>query len=146
MSKRIISFFTAVSLAMCLLSLRVYNIANSSYAYAQRSGNTVSLSVGKRRGTFYDCNMKPLINEESENIAAIVPTTQALAALNRYFSADEAGALMKRLSKGYPIAAAVGDDFSASNGVHIFKVKKGTHSGRRRSILSAILTAEKLTA
>lgn len=124
MPRRVISFFTVISILMCLLCYRVYNITQGDYAQAERSGNTVTLTLDKSRGIFYDCNMQSLTNAEQQNIAAIVPTTQAFAAIRRYFAPADVTNLMQRLSKGKPITAQVSDDFSAASGATVFKITK----------------------
>ncbi len=124
MPRRVIAFFTVLSILMCLLCYRVYNITQSDYAQVQRSGSTVTLTIDKSRGVFYDCNMQKLTNTQQQNIAAIVPTTQALAAIRRYFAPEDVTSLLQRLSKGKPITAQVGDDFSSASGTNVFKITK----------------------
>lgn len=122
MPRRVIVLFTAVSVLMCLLCYRVYDITQSDYAQAQHSGNTVTLTLDKSRGAFYDCNMQCLTNAQRQNIAAIVPTPQSLAAIRRHFAPEDVVKLLQRLSKGKPITVQVSDDFSAASGATVFNV------------------------
>lgn len=124
MSRRVIAFFTSMSILMCFLCYRVYDITQGSYASAQRSGSTVTLEINKTRGIFYDCNMERLTDRETEKLAVIVPTTQALAAIRSYFSMSEAEMLLKRLSHGKPIITRVSNNFSSATGATIFQVSK----------------------
>lgn len=52
---------------------RIYHIAHNDYSTASTRQSTRTVCVGEKRGEIFDRNFKPLVNSETELIAAVTP-------------------------------------------------------------------------
>ena len=87
--------------------LRVAVIAKTDYTDVLQSHGRLKLTVGKLRGTIYDCNMVPLTNNKSKIIACISPTTRAKNAISTVLKGEELQNALERLNNGKPILCEV---------------------------------------
>ena len=87
--------------------LRVAVIAKTDYTNVLQSHGRLKLTVGKLRGTIYDCNMVPLTNNKSKIIACISPTTRAKNAISTVLKGEELQNALERLNNGKPILCEV---------------------------------------
>lgn len=102
MHKRIVVVFTAFCLSIGLLIVNMLTLYNSEYTRAASVNSSKTLTVSQTRGNIYDCNMKKLVNIQTEYTAAVKPTAEALAKMSEYLDGDGQRELAEKLSKGYP--------------------------------------------
>lgn len=70
---------------------------------AQKQSGYV-MTLGKTRGTIYDCNLTPLTNAVSRSRAVAVATPESVTAISKALSPYESSLLFERLQKGRPIS------------------------------------------
>ena len=104
MNKRIVGLFFLFCLGMGFLCLRVVEIGSGPYAVGAAQNHSLRLPVAERRGTLYDCNGLPLVNDTPCFMGAAKPTVRARDALEKLLPPQEAAALRLRLEKGNPAA------------------------------------------
>lgn len=71
MNKRIIGIYLAFSLAMFGTVLQLFSIVNEYSQTASESYSTKTLSIASTRATIYDRNLLPLVNTQTQIIAAV---------------------------------------------------------------------------
>lgn len=107
MAKRVVAVFFMLMLSLGLLFVRILSISGSDYAQAAAQNHTRTITVGTARGTFYDCNGRPLVNSGKRRVALLKPTPEALRAIEPYVDAEELSGIREKMSKGYPVSADV---------------------------------------
>lgn len=65
-----------------------------------KSQSTKSYTLSSSRGMIYDRNMEKIVNSESENFIACLPSTKALNFINTYANEDDKNDLYDSLQKG----------------------------------------------
>ena len=65
-----------------------------------KSQSTKSYTLSSSRGMIYDRNMEKIVNSESENFIACLPSTKALNFINTYANEDDKKDLYDSLQKG----------------------------------------------
>ncbi len=101
-----ICYFLLISLFFTAF-LRVAVVAKSDYTAVLQSHGKLKLSAGKIRGTIYDCNMKPITNNQSKIIACVSPTNRAKTALTTVLKGEELENVLNRLKDGKPVLCEV---------------------------------------
>lgn len=67
-----------------ILLLRVCFIAtNEDIKNVSANQSKYTLKINKTRGQFYDCNFKPIVNNETQNIVCIYPTKENIEVLKK---------------------------------------------------------------
>ncbi len=87
--------------------LRVAVIAKTDYTEVLQSHGRLKLTAGKIRGTIYDCNMRPLTNNNSKIIACITPTNRTKTAISSVLKGTELENVLKMLENGKPVTCEV---------------------------------------
>ena len=88
--------------------LRIYSISRSGYNSASANYGRYSLTIGRVRGTIYDCNGIPLNNKKERIIAAVSPTATAVTAISKVLANSSAlKGVLKRLESGKPVLCEV---------------------------------------
>ena len=110
-------FFAVFFFLMCVF----FCIAEKNVSIAAtETESTYTIKVGECRGTIYDRNMQPLINENKELIAAAVPSL-----LDRKKTAEIAidkEEFMNKFDKGLPFTFKCTDKAIESDGLTIFEI------------------------
>lgn len=145
MAKRTGAVFTAFIFFISLVCYRIVDIGRSDYSRAASINNTASVPIATRRGTIYDCNMAPIVNNAKENIAAILPTPLALNSLRENISQAEFEEVLPRLQKGYPISINIGDKIIENDDIQILSVDKRYSSSALASHIVGYLDKGQVT-
>lgn len=95
----IVLFFVSV--------MRVATVSTTDYTAVATSQNGIRLTIGKSRGTIYDCNRVPLTNSKEKIIAAVSPTPRAVTAISQALSGQELQSVLNRLKENKPILCEV---------------------------------------
>ena len=94
--------FFIIMLLFLSCILRIAVITASNYADVQQRQNSYRISVGKPRGTIYDCNMFPITNSKSKILAAVSPTPRAITSISNILSGEELESVLESLKSGKP--------------------------------------------
>ena len=82
MSRRLAVFFCLFALCSLLLFFRTGGIVlNDSLQQTANTQSRYTLTFGETRGKIYDCRMRTLVDEETEYLAACLPTPENMVAL-----------------------------------------------------------------
>ena len=72
------------------------------YVAAARAQSLYKLDIAQSRGTIYDCGLQPLVGGETEYVAAVAPTIQAIGALEKATGGQYRQQLAVALENGRP--------------------------------------------
>ena len=95
---------------------------SSSGVVTARARGTVTITA-KARGTIYDRNLQPLTNAERVYVAAVIPSRETLAKLNRAVPEEKREVLRTALESGKPFLIEVTTPVS-DDGIQTFSVTK----------------------
>lgn len=98
MYKRIASTYVVMIFILGCLCVNIAAVQLSKSETVSYGNNRKVIEVSEKRGNIYDCNLKPLVNEEKKKVAAVWNNPEALAAVKNYVSAEDYSALLERLS------------------------------------------------
>lgn len=101
MHKRVaISFFgLMVVFGLLIVNLGFIGLDIGTSTTSQGT-NSKSVILGTSRGMIYDCNMKRLVNTESQNVTVCLPTTNAFNTISEFVTTDEKSAIYENMSNG----------------------------------------------
>lgn len=101
MYKRIyLAFFgLTVTFGLLISNLGII-ILNTSNSPASQRINTKSLDLATSRGMIYDCNMKKIVNTNTEILTVCLPTTDALNTVKDYVAEIELKEIYKSMGEG----------------------------------------------
>lgn len=85
--------------------------------------SSYKLTVASTRGTIYDCNLNAMTGLEKQYAAAIVPSVQSTAALDRILPASQMQQVYETLSQGQPFVLKLPQKIEAK-GMDVFTVDK----------------------
>jgi len=106
-SKRSAICFFVICFLFLISILRIAKIVSNDLTTAQTYQNRLNLSVGKQRGTIFDCNNIPLTNKSKKIIAAVSPTPRAITAISHILEGDELEAVLSALKHEKPVLCEV---------------------------------------
>ncbi len=123
MSRRTVALFGFFITAMFLCALSVYRISTGEgLSQAATRQQSYTLPVASLRGTVYDCCGLPLTGGgEKRIVAAVAPTIEAAAALDRVLPSGQMKSVFPMLEAGKPFALNLPKTVSA-DGIHVFSV------------------------
>ena len=101
--RRAAVFFAFCAVAFTLLYLRVGYLSRlPGLAQTARQQSKYTLAVSKTRGGIYDCQLRPLVNEEQEKVWAVLPSAENLTAVRKAVPASRRGEVSEQLKNGKP--------------------------------------------
>ncbi len=109
MNKRIIAVFTAFSLAVGCICLRLYNITLRGEDTVSSGKHQFTIEVGKIRGDILDCNGNKLVSSDYDNIVAAKPTYKALSLLENVLDSQAYYDLRARMESGNAVSVNIGE-------------------------------------
>lgn len=119
----------AVSLAMVvgigMLVAQLIRIQRSDMALraGQQQGSR-RMTVSIATGTIYDGNMQPLTNRETQRIAVVNPSPDAIASI--YAAVQDKQKLEEQLQQGNPFLCSINGETVAHPNVQLFDIRKNT--------------------
>lgn len=86
------------------LTIRLYTISsNQNISQAAVNQSTYKINVGNFRGTIYDCNNEPMVNNGEINTkAAVLPSINSTNILQNVLSKEDVNSIYRLLSSGKP--------------------------------------------
>lgn len=119
-NRSVISFLIVVMLLLFCI-LRVAVISTGDYAAIQAEQASYRIKISRLRGTVYDCNMVPLTNTASKTVAAVLPTSKAIAALSKAADDSRFDNALEILENNQPTVCDVNREIK-SEGIAFTKV------------------------
>ncbi|MBQ2904348.1 MAG: penicillin-binding protein 2 [Clostridia bacterium] len=113
MKKRAAVLLLMIILMFSAVGVRLYDLS-TDVMQASGAASSKTLDVATLRGTVYDCKMRPLTNSEYDIYAAAKPSVETLAALKGKVMPDVFETVMRKMSKGNPVAVKVETDVAES--------------------------------
>lgn len=92
MLKRIIMFFSFLMFSLCIMIFSLNNLSTASQdklSNAATSQQSYKLKVADIRGTIYDCNLNPMVNNHAKIVAAILPNLNIFNFLSNTINKDK---------------------------------------------------------
>ncbi len=116
MARRSAMCFVVILLLFLSCILRVAVIAASPYSEIQAKQSSYRISMGRARGTVFDCNMVPITNAQSKILAAFSPVPSGVVAAHRLLNGKALVNCLENLEKGLPFVGEVKEMYEC-NGV-----------------------------
>ena len=124
MKMRIRIFTALFCLALAALLGQVFYLTKARPAQTASSQNTWKVTVATVRGTIYDRNLRPVVNEEKEYRAALIPGEPQLAAVRDAAAASDFSLLRDQLSNHTPAAVRLQEPVGLMEGLELFFVPR----------------------
>ena len=104
MKKRaVISFCVLIALFTGMI-FRVLDLSQGeTLRQAAQNQSSYVMTLGKTRGTIYDCNLNPLTNAEEVSRAVAIATPESVTAISDTLAPKESAAVFEELEKGKPV-------------------------------------------
>ena len=125
LSLRPIFVFSMIFIMFIVLIVRIYILNfGSGLSQASVKHSTYTVTVGKARGTIYDRNMSPLVNQGTEFKAVVYPAKNVAAQLNalKEFSSEPFANIQKQLSEGHPFVVDMKTQIQDIDGLKNFQL------------------------
>ena len=124
-TRRIIATYAFVMFFLVIALLGTVTAAFGGTSYTEAAGrqSLYTLTAAKARGTIYDRNLQPLTNAERVYVAAVIPSRETLAKLNRAVPEENREVLRTALESGKPFLIEVTTPVS-DDGIQTFSVTK----------------------
>jgi penicillin-binding protein 2 len=107
MYKRTVISFVVILVLFGGIMLRIYDLTGPKLSQAAERQAGLTITVSNLRGTIYDSNLKPLVNQKSEYRVAVTPNPKAIAALSSRMEENKLKEVADRLKDGKPIVTKV---------------------------------------
>lgn len=123
MEKRIVwSYVLLISLAAAMV-LRVGRMCSTQELKAAAVNQGLyTLTIGEERGTIYDRNFKPMVNNSSKTILAVAPGPEALAALKGMLPKEQFDQYAQIMESRKPFALTTAVLPESKDGVSAFSI------------------------
>lgn len=129
MYKRIAEMFFAFCLLLGVLLARLVIINSTDIKAASKASNSMSITADISRGTIYDCNMQPLVNENKSTYIAVKPSISALSQASSVISPEEQNKAYERISGGKIGIVKATSNFSNENAVTFTRINRYQDDG-----------------
>lgn len=121
-SRRILLCFLVFIFMAIVLFLRLaYLTQGSGLALAGQAQSTQTLKVAVNRGMIYDCNLKPLVNQETFYRASVMPTEQAVQAAAKVLP-DRSLDILEMARQRRPFLLEFPTQYVYAKGINVFEV------------------------
>lgn len=121
MYKRSIGVYGLLFCLFCGLAARYLSLCENPASAVVAGQSHAVLTVGTARGTIYDRNGVPLVNQKRELRLSIAPYARTVNALAESLPPDLFTSLSERLKGGRPIVTIADESFPDSSGILRFK-------------------------
>ncbi|MEG1954263.1 MAG: penicillin-binding protein 2 [Hydrogenoanaerobacterium sp.] len=122
MAKRVVCVFCTFIMLFTVVYYRVLLVSGGdNMAQVAKRQSTYTLEVAKTRAMIYDCNMSPLVNRESAFYAAVLPSPQSAALLQRLLPSEQ---FLAALESQKPMLIKTGAAVESGSGVTAFSIPR----------------------
>lgn len=116
MQKRVIVLFSLFALGFGLLCVQMLTVMGSAAVQSRAQASTsISAVVGTTRGYIYDCNMRPLVNCDTQLVAAVKPSVEALNEAGSVLVSEDKDTLYETVTSGKIAVAAASAPLETDN-------------------------------
>ncbi len=122
MRRKLWIVFSLVTVLLVGLGARLYYIVRVRPADVASSQNSWTVSVATTRGTIYDRNLSPLVNDTREYRAALAPSESLLTHIYAATTQQQFSALRDQLSTGVPAMVRLTKPIGFADGMRLFWV------------------------
>ncbi len=122
MRKRLWVVFSFVIVLLVGIGARLFYIIQVRPAEVASAQSRWTVSVATTRGTIYDRNMTPLVNEKHEYRAALAPSESLLSLVYSATTQQRFSALRDQLSSGAPAMVRLTKPIGFADGIELFWV------------------------
>lgn len=112
--------FALIAALMTGIIMRLFYIIREQPAQVASSQNSWTVTVAQTRGTIYDTNLYPLVNEKKAYFAALTPKESLLAQVMPATTDAQFSALRDQLSSGIPAAVRLTKPIGFADGMRLF--------------------------
>lgn len=124
MKKRTYVILAGLFLFLIIATGSIYSIAKEpEYVYAATSQSKYSMTVTSSRGMIYDCNMNPLVDQNTKLVAAVAPTIETIGYLSAHMEEENRSFLASKLENGKPFLMDVTERIE-HDGIEVFEVSE----------------------
>lgn len=121
LKKRVWVLFGFLTVFFGVLGVHLYSLVGDNAVKPVAFGeNSVKLTVNRTRGTIYDAQMQPLVNEEKTYYAAILPDETLLMRLNTVLDKENLSALSTQILARKPAVLCLDEPIAFVEGVRLF--------------------------
>lgn len=121
-SRRILMFFFLFILMAIILFFRLaYLTQGSGLAMVGQAQSTQTLKVAANRGMIYDCNLQPLVNQETLYRASVMPTERAVQTAARLLP-DKSVSILELARERKPFLLEFPTRYVYAKGINVFEV------------------------
>lgn len=125
MTKRLVGLFTCLVFLYTMVSLRVLVLTGGEEsAQAARNQSTYTLEIANRRGTIYDCNFNPLVNDTDAYMLAVSPNDVNVNSLLSQIPFGSRSAVLRNSAGHAPFLVSSKTPFVNEPGVEVVKYQK----------------------
>ncbi|MCL2884458.1 MAG: penicillin-binding transpeptidase domain-containing protein, partial [Oscillospiraceae bacterium] len=118
MQRRAVLAFSCILVLLFTMMMKVYQVGATGVSAAAQQQSRVVVTVAEARGTIYDRNMTPLVNDRYTYRAAVTPEAQAMSAVMGELDA----AALQRLQQGRPVVVDLSQPAPFADGLLQFRV------------------------
>ncbi len=122
MCKKVWIVYSLVAILLGGIAVRLGYIARSQPARVTSSQNRWTVTVADTRGTIYDTNLLPLVNETHEYRAALIPSERLLKHVGDATTTQRLEELRNQLAKGVPATVRLTKSVGFAEGMQLFSV------------------------
>ncbi len=123
--KRGVTLFSAMILGFSVLFLRIFMVATGEDLQAvAKNQSSYTLTLGQSRGTIYDCNLTPLVNNTEDYVLSVLPCDEAASALVQSVPYREREKLLSLFESGKPFLYRYDSPYIYAQGISVFTVKQ----------------------
>jgi len=142
MKKRAYVTLAGLFLFLVIATGSIYSIAKEpEYVYAAVSQSKYTMMVTSSRGMIYDCNMNPLVDQETRLVAAVAPTIETIGYLSAQMGEEERSFLASKLENGKPFLMELTERIEY-DGIDIFEVSERYSENQPAAHLIGYLDSE----
>jgi cell division protein FtsI/penicillin-binding protein 2 len=123
MKKRLWLLYGGLFVLFSGLVFRIYTLSDQYLARAANNQSKISVTVATSRGTFYDRNLNPLVNAQTEYRASVTGDAKTMASLSKVMNQEDFAAMSQILQSGKPAVVTL-EKLAAGSGITLFQTPK----------------------
>lgn len=123
MYKKVIVIFSLMIACFCYLMLRIFYLTQTdSMAQAASRQSSYRLPVATTRGTIYDCSLRPLVNQSTHPVAAVMPQPDNITELLGHLTPQGILEVTEQIKNLRPFVTEVTDSHIYAPDLDVFLV------------------------
>ena len=125
MHRRITYLYSLLSVLMAIIFYRLYYISqNKNFAMVSEKQSSYILDINNQRGFIYDRNFKPLVNEDDEFVASVIPTPETITKISNHITPEQKNQIISKIRENKPFLIKVNNYDIYFDGIEIINIKQ----------------------